>query len=1100
MPRLSRVLFTLVVLILVTPYQPAYAGTSSFDDGYLLVPRIDVDGHGPLELLLRLEVNDGFAFVLETINETSTSVPISGLFDPVGFSIELEEVALSTGERYAVGLVLESQFPFIVFGIRDVVLLGVPGDQCDQAGGETDDVNQDDGSNGDSSGDGGAGDQDDASNGEPSEDGNGADGSGDDPGGEGSGDSSGASSSGDLATDANSLQSTQQLLSGDSLESSNGRYRLYLQADGNVVLRDQQTSQALWSSQTNGSAAIRLKLQGDGNLVLRSADDASLWSSKTAGSGATRLVLNSDGSLALYGANGPVWAVNGTGTGDTSGAGNTGSDSDNDSTNDADSGDDAGSGSSDEGGSGSEDGAGGDAGSDSSGNNAQGLIAMPIEVLGPAGTTKTVSFELGSTQQISHLYLRCNACGYHDIDLDKNDGKTKATVRINGGAAIPLRHFIEKGRVYGNADIQIIGGEADYGGIGGGFRTVRMVLPIDGLVAGANTLTFEHLDAEAPSIGFRIVELNLLRGGDLGSKVLAAAEFVEDDPMSWVPPRNSAADIADGRALWNERNRLYDIGLDNMDGQGNRQGPLDGEMRASCADCHASDGRDLKYFNFSNFSIVERSKFHEMTQAEGEKIASYIRSLEMPVVAQARPWHPTYQPGPGLDDRPVYEWAAGAGIDAVLDSDADMAGYLFPDGSSLNAVRAVVDRYDTLNFRELPINIPLPEWNQWLPIIHPDDAFDTSAAAILADYDGDSVGMPYYKKLYEDAAAAPTPDSIGALAVDIKRWLRRDLECSHGGLNKGEPMRGLNGAVLESLRLPAPEVTVSNCDDVRETPAMEPYEIAKRGLSAWSSVKMWEIVHGDDLEEEGLSVGRNVCSAGRCIDASERGWVVDGRNVFDRAPHFIGAGGGRKFFTQNPMLGIFESNTWYHLNMVINPGYRQTMPSHFAYTYSHVELLQQESDVDQGYRFWATMIKQRQLQTNGLYGVEAGLDLRTAQPYVYYGTARNTTKTDAQASVGQPLWGRLAQAMVEDLVADANHATAEDWANATQNRKVQARNSTNFSPCGNVCTFDLGEFQGRNTYRVIPKLREIGVAESAIQDLIDWGEKTWPNGPWDSLR
>jgi len=127
------------------------------------------------------------------------------------------------------------------------------------------------------------------------------------------------------------------------------------------------------------------------------------------------------------------------------------------------------------------------------------------------------------------------------------------------------------------------------------------------------------------------------------------------------------------------------------------------------------------------------------------------------------------------------------------------------------------------------------------------------------------------------------------------------------------------------------------------------------------------------------------------------------------------------------MQGIFESNTWYHLNMVLNPGYRQTMPSHFAYTYSHVELLQAESNVAQGYRFWATMIKQLQLQTNGRYGVEAGLDLRKAQPHIYYGTARDKTSTAAQGSVGQ------------------------------------GRDSTNYSPCSRVYTFDLGEFQGRNT-------------------------------------
>lgn len=49
-------------------------------------------------------------------------------------------------------------------------------------------------------------------------------------------------------------------------------------------------------------------------------------------------------------------------------------------------------------------------------------------------------------------------------------------------------------------------------------------------------------------------------------------------------------------------------------------------------------------------------------------------------------------------------------------------------------------------------------------------------------------------------------------------------------------------------------------------------------------------------------------------------------------------------------------------------------------------------------------------------------------------------------------------------------------------------------------TSDPGAYQGRNTFRAIPELRKIGVADSAIQDLIDWGQKTWPRGPWGTLR
>lgn len=735
-----------------------------------------------------------------------------------------------------------------------------------------------------------------------------------------------------------------------------------------------------------------------------------------------------------------------------------------------------------------------------SSGGANGTVTLPIEVLGTAGIQKSVSFILASTSGITDLYLRCNACGYEDITLNKNASMVKATVRVNGGAAIALKRFTEGSTVYGNSQIKVIGGEADYGGIGGTFRTVRFMVPVSGLKVGLNTLTFEHVNPAAPSIGFRIIDLNLLQNGDINRKVLPASVFVQDDPSKWLAPRNNSADIAAGGRLWVQRDKLYDVSFDRTDGQGNGQGVINGRMHASCSNCHAADGRDLKYFNFSNTAIVERSKFHGLSQAEGEQLASYIRSVNIPLVKQARPWNPTYQPGVGMDSKPVYEWAAGAGVDAILDKASDMAPYLFPRGTSITEVRAVVDRFKTLNFRELPVNIPMPEWNQWLPLIHPDDAFNTSDAAINEDNQGHSVGMPFYLKMYNDAKTNPTPDNLAGLSRDLKAWLQRDLTCVSNGLGNTDPYRAINGAVMTSLHIPFPKVTTSNCTSI-DRAQLANIELAKRGLTAWATVKLWEINHSQNLEERSKNVGKSITSSGRTINASEaRGWQADGRNVFDRPPHFTGVDPQRKYLNQSAMQGIFESNAWYHLNMVLNPGYRVTMPSHFAYTYSHVELLQEYSKVNQGYLFWATLIKQRQLQTNGSYGVEAGLDLRTAQPHIYYGTARDKTKTDAQGGVGQPLWGQLATAMVEDFVADANNASAQDWANASGNSVVQDRNSTDFSACSGVCTFDIGAYQGKNTYRVVPELRKIGVEENAIQRLIDWGQKTWPRGPWNNVR
>jgi mono/diheme cytochrome c family protein len=358
------------------------------------------------------------------------------------------------------------------------------------------------------------------------------------------------------------------------------------------------------------------------------------------------------------------------------------------------------------------------------GVGSDGQVKLPIEVLGAQGTERTIEVMVDDPSNVTHLLLRCNACGYHDRDLDSNEAWVKATVSINGGAPINIKRYTGGGGDVGNKNIEILGPAKDYGGIGGLHRTVRMKIPITGIKRGKNIIRFKHNRAAAPSIGFRIITLNLMRNGS--ERVLDPSSFVDDNPAMWAPPISGAAAIQAGKVLWNKRNLLVDPGVDAING---KNGP---DIVASCADCHASDGSDLAYFNFSNRSIVQRSMFHGLTQTQGEQIASYIRNLPTKFVAAARPWNPTYQPGPGMDQRPAYEWAAGAGVDAILDNDADMKEYLFPNDPSisLNDVRKVASRFGKLNLRELPVSLPMPEWNQWLPIIHPDDAFNTSANAI----------------------------------------------------------------------------------------------------------------------------------------------------------------------------------------------------------------------------------------------------------------------------------------------------------------------------------------------------------------------------------
>ncbi len=91
------------------------------------------------------------------------------------------------------------------------------------------------------------------------------------------------------------------------LASANGRYRLYMQGDSNLVVYDMSTGEALWwtgASAENGQAIF----QHDGNFVVYDGNGVAIWNTVTAGNPGAFMVLQYDGNLVLYTADGvPVW-------------------------------------------------------------------------------------------------------------------------------------------------------------------------------------------------------------------------------------------------------------------------------------------------------------------------------------------------------------------------------------------------------------------------------------------------------------------------------------------------------------------------------------------------------------------------------------------------------------------------------------------------------------------------------------------------------------------------------------------------------------------------------------------------------------------------
>ena len=304
---------------------------------------------------------------------------------------------------------------------------------------------------------------------------------------------------------------------------------------------------------------------------------------------------------------------------------------------------------------------------------------LPIEVIGPDGYTESVTVVASNGAQAEDLYLQAHSIGYpyyEDFTV------SKASIRINGGPWTDITNDI--------ATCQFP--ESNLDCVGGPYPTIRFEIPVadigGSLQDGSNTIDFRFNyafpadspdDFGSPSTGYRILDLELRDGADID--LIDGTTFVWDDPSTWAPPEgyDDPQSISDGEALWHDRDIL-------IDGWGGH------DIRASCADCHAADGRDLQYFAFSNTSIVARSAFHGLTDDDGKKIAAYIRSQELQDVDDghtyappARPWTPVYQPGPtsrasrgedaprdqgtAINDMPSngsQYLAAGAGLEWVL--------------------------------------------------------------------------------------------------------------------------------------------------------------------------------------------------------------------------------------------------------------------------------------------------------------------------------------------------------------------------------------------------------------------------------------------------
>jgi hypothetical protein len=106
--------------------------------------------------------------------------------------------------------------------------------------------------------------------------------------------------------DGETLMADDVLYLNDRITSSDGRFKLVYQGNGNLVLYNQVWG-SMWSSQTANTAYGYAYMQADGNFLLVNGSGP-YWHTGTAGNSNAWLIVQSDGNVVLYSAGGsPLW-------------------------------------------------------------------------------------------------------------------------------------------------------------------------------------------------------------------------------------------------------------------------------------------------------------------------------------------------------------------------------------------------------------------------------------------------------------------------------------------------------------------------------------------------------------------------------------------------------------------------------------------------------------------------------------------------------------------------------------------------------------------------------------------------------------------------
>ena len=659
-------------------------------------------------------------------------------------------------------------------------------------------------------------------------------------------------------------------------------------------------------------------------------------------------------------------------------------------------------------------------------------MLLPIEVLSASETTasRIVTLQPAQADSVQSLWLQIHGVRYAE----------QASVQVNTSAWIPLN----------NNTVTIAEPGRSFGGIGGGFSTLAMTLslPNGTVVGGLNTIRFRFNQTDGFTSAYRVLAWNFLTSD--GKKVIPPEDFAEGAPETWAPPLPDAASIKMGRELW----QTASLAASNL--------PNSPRIQAHCADCHAQDGRDLKYFNFSNASVVDRSRFHGLSTLQGEQIASYIRSLPLP--NPGRPWNPPYQPGPGVDEQPISSWAAGAGLSWVLEQDTQALAYLVSQTGARRSAAASNPRANApnlrdlagqitpeifrpdgnLNPREIPIALQLPDWSQWLPRIHPKDAWGPAftQSEFAALYDGEAAPGSKNK-----TAANPPLRTLLATAQTKNHDIRPAVATF---AQWSQVRRSFLKHFVEGKTVWSPALT----DKVYST-------------QLWQLAKTWEMMQEFGLEGRGRDLFGPT--------AEDRSWF----NAIpaETAPPETHIPDGPAGVGGSALTNEYFSAAWYELQLILNSGnhqHRDRGPVNWVYMVGRYRDLYGQTHQPEPARLLVAVIKSLQSTDPRLGPDNLAQGWRPDQ-----NVDPRIMISPAWAPFFKPLPAELHRALTESLLAA--------WMDKNLQYPIVKHLPMGVHRQAYATPQDYGGISGGKVWESAQQFRDVGVSPDLVRRLQQWG-------------